>query len=377
MTRWAINGRFLSQPQTGVQRYAREITRALDALLAGDERRAARWELVVPGHCDTLPALQAIAIRRTHLGRGHLWEQTVLPVAARGKGLLSLGNLGPLAHSRQIVCMHDANVFLEPASYSRRFRVAYQAGLPALARRARAVTTVSAFSAAMLARHGVAGPAPCPVIGNGHEHALRWNASRSTFATPGRFPRPFVFALGSRARHKQLDLLLDLAPALDARGLDLVISGGSAAIFAGTRRETPRNVHALGFVGDDDLAALFQRALCFAFPSRTEGFGLPLLEAMVHGAPIVAARCASMPEVCGDAALYAAPDDPAAWLAAFDRLAGDDALCADLRAKGYARCPQFSWRTGAEAYLALADSLSPAPAGRAVSSLAARIRPMA
>ncbi len=286
----------------------------------------------------------------------------MLPAMAGG-GLVSFANLGPLAHPRQIVCLHDANVYLEPSSYSRAFRTAYRAAFPLLGRRARAVTTVSAFSAAMLSRYGVTATGrTAAVIANGHEHALRWDAARSPFSAPGRFPRPFVFALGSRARHKQLGLLLALAPALDALGLDLVVSGGSAAIFAGPERRgavrADPNVHHVGFVGDDDLAALFAQALCFAFPSRTEGFGLPLLEAMVHGAPIVASGCASMPDVCGEAALYAPPGEPAAWLDRIARLAAEPDLRASLRARGLARYPRFSWADGADSYLALALSLS-------------------
>ncbi|KAJ8622558.1 hypothetical protein MRB53_031087 [Persea americana] len=115
-------------PQTGVQRYAGEITRTLDAVLARDDAaaRRLRWEMILPADCTATPRFEAIAVRRAPRGHGHLWEQTVLPAMARG-GLLNLANLGPLAHGRQIVCMHDANVFLEPSSYSRCFRLAYRA----------------------------------------------------------------------------------------------------------------------------------------------------------------------------------------------------------------------------------------------------------
>ncbi|WP_368669944.1 glycosyltransferase [Beijerinckia sp. L45] len=89
-------------------------------------------------------------------------------------------------------------------------------------------------------------------------------------------------------------------------------------LYSPDPRRVGSNVIEFGFVTDDDLAALFRHALCLAFPSRTEGFGIPSLEAMMHGCPIITADCASMPEVCGDAALYAPADDFALWL---DRIA--------------------------------------------------------
>ncbi|MCX8255145.1 Glycosyl transferase family 2 (fragment) [Beijerinckiaceae bacterium RH AL1] len=361
---WSINGRFLSQPQTGVQRYAGEMTREIDTWLGQDDELARKLaiEICVPADCARVPDFANIAVRRSARGRGHGWEQLVLPSMARD-GLISFANLGPLAHGRQILCLHDANVFLAPESYTRGFRIAYRAAFPLLARRARAVTTVSAFSAEMLKKAGVTGAKAARVIHNGHEHALRWDRTASRFDAPAHFKRPFVFALGSRAKHKQLDLLLGLAPALDALGLDLIVSGGTASIFAEAALTQTVNVFPVGFVSDDDLASLFAQAICFAFPSRTEGFGIPLVEAMVHGAPIVSSDAASMPEVCGDAALYASPDDPAAWLAQITRLAKDAGLRETLRAKGKARYPRFSWREGARAYLELALALSPQPAG--------------
>ena len=155
-----------------------------------------------------------------------------------------------------------------------------------------------------------------------------------------------------------------------------MVSGGTSTIFADTALAASSNVFPLGFVSDDDLAALFGQALCFAFPSRTEGFGLPLLEAMVHGAPIITSSCASMPEVCGDAALYAPPDDPAAWLAQIACLAENPALRAALRAKGDLRYRRFSWRTSALMYLDLAQSLAPRTSSTPRAIEATPLRPV-
>ncbi len=138
-----------------------------------------------------------------------------------------------------------------------------------------------------------------------------------------------------------------------------MLSGGTASVFADAGLAASANVRHLGFVGDDDLAALFARALCFAFPSRTEGFGIPLLEAMVHGCPIIAADGASMPEVCGDAALSCRPTTAKPGSPRIAALAGSEPLRADLRAKGLRRYPLFSWARSADAYLDLALALSP------------------
>jgi len=112
-------------------------------------------------------------------------------------------------------------------------------------------------------------------------------------------------------------------------------------------------VQFLGYVGDDDLAALFQSALCLVFPSITEGFGVPLVEAMSLGCPVIASNVASMPEVCGDAALYADPFDPKTWLAQIRRMANDAELRGRLIADGHVQVRKFSWARSARIYLDL------------------------
>ena len=356
---WSINGRFLSQPQTGVQRYAGEITRGIDACLAADETlaRRMRWEIVLPADVTEEPAYERIGVRRSRRGTGYLWEQTVLPAMARG-GLVNLANLGPLLHPRQILCLHDANVFTAPGSYRPAFRLFYRTLHPLLARRAAVVTTVSEAAARDLAQHLGVPRRRIVVLPNGHEHALRWQSDPGALRRLSG-TRPFVLLLGSRARHKNIDLLLRLVPALAERGLDLVLTGGCSAIFSASDREpdTAANLHRLGAVSDDELAGLMDRALCLAFPSWTEGFGLPIIEAMARGCPVIASDRASMPEVCGDAALMAAPDDPAAWLAAIDTLRQSPALRADLVGRGAEQVRRFSWAHSAAGYVELLERL--------------------
>ena len=98
-----------------------------------------------------------------------------------------------------------------------------------------------------------------------------------------------------------------------------------------------------GRVADDMLRALYEQALCLAFPSRTEGFGLPPVEAALCGCPAVVAPAGAIPEVCGDAVLYAGVDAPGDWAEAIARYAGDPALRAAKIAAGRARAGRFRW----------------------------------
>ena len=358
--RLTINGRFLTQNLTGVQRYAREIVSAMDNLLQDE-----RWSAPITAKIIVPPAgahgldLRAIRIQPT-FGRvgGPTWTQCLLPILSRGV-LLSLGNIGPVISSNQIICIHDLNTYLAPESYSHAFRYYYRTILPLLAKRAARVVTVSKFSARMLEEFKLCPPEKITIIPNGYEHVERWRPDRSTYASSLSGIRPFVFVLGSRAQHKNVQILFEIARDLDALSLDILVAGASNRFFSPVEQSAAPNVRMLGFVTDDDLSALYQRAFCFAFPSLTEGFGLPALEAMALGCPVIASGCASLPEVCGKAALYADPKSPRAWLDQINRLRIDPDLAATLRADGRRQAACFSWRKSAQLYLNLIRSLFP------------------
>lgn len=352
---WSINGRFVAQPLSGVQRYAYEIILELDKFVTEEHEltRNVAFELLVPPHADALrlPKLQSIPIRATGRRSGHLWEQTELPFAAKG-GLLSLGNTGPVMHSRQIVCLHDMNTRVFPESYSFAFRSFYRALFPVLGRRAKLVATVSHASARQLMQYGIAHENTIRVMPNGYEHAMRWRPHHSP-KTQSVADRHTIFILGSPAPHKNIGLLLGLAGELNTAGLRLAIAGMSdARVFKGSLNDNGHgDVIWLGRISDDEIAALLQDCLCLAFPSFAEGFGLPAVEAMAWDCPVIASDRTSLPEIGGDAALYAPPDNPGAWRDQILRLARDEALRADLIEKGHAQMRKFSWRESARLYL--------------------------
>jgi glycosyltransferase involved in cell wall biosynthesis len=362
--RWTINGRFLSQPTTGVQRYAREIVRSLDSLIEEQVplARGLELELLCPPGSGDIP-LSCVECRETGGTGGHVWEQTQLPSSLQGAGLLSLCNTGPLLSHKHIVCIHDANVWNAPRSYSLAFRGLYKTLLPRLGKTAWGISTVSDFSLSELIRHGVVSAGKAFVAPNGHEHALRWKPEHSA-ATRLAASRETIVMIGSAAPHKNAELVLDMADRLGAAGLRIAIVGMSdARVFrSGSTRAQARNVHWLGRISDGELAALLGDSLCLAFPSLTEGFGLPALEAMAVGCPVVVSDRASLPEVCASAALFAPPDKPDAWFDSFLRLHGSQSLRLRMTSTGKARASTYSWRKTALRYLeamASADGVGP------------------
>jgi glycosyltransferase involved in cell wall biosynthesis len=357
---WSINGRFLTQPVTGVQRYAREIVRAMDACLAGRQDGLEVELLVPPGAEMTLP-LRCIGVRTIGRLKGHLWEQASLPMEVRG-GLLGLCNTGPLAVRRQIVCIHDMNMRHCPESYSPAFRALYRTLVPALGRRAGMIATVSEYSAAELARFGVCRVEKLFVAPNGHEHVRRWTptppAGRSAFST-----RDTIVLLGSPAPHKNIGIVTRMADRLAAAGLRLAVVGAlDPRVFgAETAGASPPNVAWLGRLSDDELAALLRNCLCLAFPSLVEGFGLPPLEAMALGCPVVVSNRASLPEICGNAALYASPTDADAWFSRFMELATKPTLRRRMIARGKLAAGRFTWAASTERYLRAMATLDGVP----------------
>lgn len=352
--RWSINGDFVTLNPNGVARYAREVTEALDGLLAQGHPLARDLELdvVVPRPVDL--GLHVISTRvvaeydRPRLPQ--VWVQAQLPRHVPG-GLLSFCNLAPVAVRRQIVCIHDLHTRLMPESYGLGFRMAHRMILPALGRRAAHITTVSQLSREHLAHFGIAPADKITVTYNGADHAARWDASRSALATSG---RGYVLCLGREQKYKNLELMVRLAPILDGMGLDLWIAG-DAAEQAVARIESPvaQNIRLLGRISDDDFKQALTGAVCFLFPSRIEGFGLPAVEAMASGCPVVASTSPCLPEVCADAALYADPDDLDGWADAVRALLHEPQLRQELVAAGHIRATKYSWRGIAEIYLEL------------------------
>jgi glycosyltransferase involved in cell wall biosynthesis len=352
MTGIAVNGRYLTQGMTGVQRFATEIVAAADALAARGEWPAARL-LHPAGARDA--GLRSLRAEPVGTRGGQAWEQVDLPRALRGDFLVNLGNTAPLlAGARQAVVIHDAGAFDTPESYSLAFRTWYRVLQKRLARGGARLLTVSEFSRARIAAALSVDPAAIGVLPEGGEHILRVAADGAVLARHGLAPGRYALVVGNPAAHKNLSALTVAAEALGQHGLVLAVAGAAdPAVFRAGGAVAAEAARVLGRVSDAALRALFENALCLVFPSRYEGFGLPPLEAMACGCPVVAARAGAVPEVCGEAALWFDPSRPATLRDALLRLVAEDGLRDSLRAAGLDRARHFTWEAAARALLAL------------------------
>lgn len=166
----------------------------------------------------------------------------------------------------------------------------------------------------------------------------------------------FVLSMGNTKPHKDLGTLLRAFSMLDEPDLSLVLAGSDPGGFVSSvlgDDPAAARVRFTGRIDDDMLRALYAGATALAFPSRYEGFGLPPLEAMSFGTPVVTSKAASLPEVVGDAALLVEPGDAAGLAGALRRVVGDAAEAQRLAAAGRARAATFSWRETAEATAAV------------------------
>jgi glycosyltransferase involved in cell wall biosynthesis len=351
MLRVGFDGRALTSPAAGVRRYARELLQAIVALRDDVEVVALGGDRgAVP---DGVGYVEEPAHPPTNLG----WSLVGLPQAARRADLDVLhapAYTAPLwGTSPVVLTIHDVSYARHPDWYPYRRDAVRRAFYRRSAHRARLVLTDSEFSASeIIAAYGIPRER-ITVVPLGVDGRFSRGSPAGHCELPQEISGPFVLHVGDLHERRNLHTAVDAVLAArrhfgGASAVSLVLAGvdrgvGDALCAIAAHADVPEAVIRLGPVSEELLVSLYRCAAALVYPSLYEGFGLPIVEAMACGTPVIASRAASIPEVVGDAGILLDPMDSAAWADAIVTVVNDDDRTAELRSKGLARATEFTW----------------------------------
>ncbi|NJP05571.1 MAG: glycosyltransferase family 4 protein [Chloroflexaceae bacterium] len=358
--------------RTGTERYSLELLTALAGLDSFN-----RYTLYCNQPPAMLPPLPPNGTLRV-LPFPRLWTHTRLSLEMYQHPpdiLFVPAHVLPLYHpARSVVTLHDLGYLAFPEAHPPARRLELHLTTLWSARTARRIIAVSEAtrealvhcygidrSAIAVVHHGLS-PMFRPVQ---HPHTVRSILARCHCNEQAPLP-PYLLFIGTVQPRKNLARLIDALALVVHRGdlpapyenLHLIIVGkrgwlDEAIISRAAEQGIAERVCFAGYVADQDLPALLSAALAFVFPSLHEGFGMPVLEAMACGTPVLTSNTSSLPEVAGDAALLVNPHSTPALAAALVRLLNDTALRADLRERGLARAAQYTWERCARQTLSI------------------------
>jgi glycosyltransferase involved in cell wall biosynthesis len=353
--RIGIDAHMVGSRETGNETYVVQLARALSDVAGSDEVMALTTGapsvaplLASAGTLRVMPVLPDSSVRRLLF---------TLPRQARALGLdvLHASYIAPLRSPCPIVLsVHDISYRSHPEAFSLRDRILLGRMIPISLRRAKRVITLSESSRRDIIHSYRVSPqkvvvtplAAAPGFGQTTPEQQRAVQQRLGITTP------YLLSVGNVQPRKNLARLVRAFSALTethSEPLELVIAGPDKyrADLLRQEIETARvadRVRLVGYVPDADLAPLYGGALAFVYPSLYEGFGLPVLEAMACGTPVVCSNTSSLPEVAGDAALLVSPTDTRAIARALTQLVDSAHLRAEMRIRSLANAARFSWK---------------------------------
>lgn len=353
MNKILINARFLTQNITGAQRYAIEISKELKKVRSD-------IKFVSPKNIMHRELAEYLEVETYGRFTGHLWEQIELPIYLRNKGdplLLNLANLPPLIYGNKICTILDLSFLRNPQWFSRKYYYYYRFMLPKIAKNSKKIITISEFS-----KNEIIGLLKIP-----KEDIINTYCSISDiFQTiPGYKSKNiygnYILAVSSLDPRKNFRNLMLAFNKLQLQNIKLLIVGSNNKVFANMELQklvnTNSNIIFTGYVPDIELVKLYTNAKLFVYPSLYEGFGIPPLEAMACGCPVVVSNTTSMPEVCSNAVYYINPHDIDDISTGIKIILNDSKLQQELRQKGFDRVKLFSWEESAKKIIKIIDDL--------------------
>lgn len=340
-----VNARFLTQKITGVQRYAIEISRELKKLLNNEVK------FIAPSNIIHQELAEYLEVEVVGNNTGLLWEQIDLNIyLSRNKKplLLNLCNTAPLFYKKNILVSHDLIFIKNKKWFSKKFSGVFKFCMPFLLNNSLKIITVSDFSKQDIIKTFNTSPEKIEVVYNAVSNEFMKFSNENFENSYGDYILTVASLLSPR---KNLCGLIDAFERMNESELKLVIVGEKVKNFSDKKAldkiKLNENIVLTGFVKDKELLGLYKNAKLFVFPSLYEGFGIPPLEAMACGCPVLVSAVTSLPEVCADAAYYVNPSNTDEITKGMERILSDDVLRKDLIQKGYKRQADFSWEESA------------------------------
>jgi len=348
-----VNARILAKPEpAGIGNYTRQLLVSLCDV-------SDKVEFTLFG-VDTLPSELAAEprIENAHVApdrhsglRAQVWEQCWLPLALRGHELDLLhtpGGFLPLcARVPQVATIHDISPVTHPEWFSRSYVLHYRSLLPLALHASDEIITISAFSRDEILDQYRVGADKIHVVYNGVEEPSRVGFEPLASVAD----REFLLFVGSINPRKNIGGLLRgyrQFRAETSRDVPLVLAGSYRDVFSAVNLPELDGVHTPGYVPSGQLRWLYDNASAFCYPSLYEGFGLPILEAMSWGTPVLTSDRGAMAEVAADAAVLVDPTDPGAIATGIKQILADDELRDRLKACGRDRCATLTWERTAK-----------------------------
>ncbi|UIR30983.1 glycosyltransferase family 4 protein [Priestia flexa] len=346
-----INGRFLTQRLTGVQRFALEIIKCLD------KQKEISFNILVPSNYVSTHQFTNVNIIKVGKSTGHKWEQLDLPKYVKSAPLINLCNTGPILKTNQIVVIHDTAVYSAPHGFSKVFRVWYKTMFTFFNLFSKKILTISEFSKEELIKHLNINTEKLELISEGKEHFDLIQPDENILSKFDLKRQKYILAVSSMNPNKNFKALVDATTYLGEQDFEIVIAGGTDLKVFNQIDINNESIKQVGYITDEELKALYMNAGCFVFPSIYEGFGLPPLEAMSTGCPVLVSNMGPMPEVSGEAAIYFNPHNPSELAEKIKYVMNNDSVKQDLKEKGLQQARKFSWQTAANQLIQYTKSL--------------------
>jgi glycosyltransferase involved in cell wall biosynthesis len=353
-----INGRFLTQPITGVQRYGHEIVSAFDCLLCDGKIDPDKYLFILLTPSKKIlfnPGYQKIQKKATGKFSGHFWEQLELTKYSSDGLLFCPGNTAPLSSlnrdQKVVVTIHDLSYQYFPEAYSLPFKMWYHFLIPKIFARANVVITVSNSEKTSLIKYFPKAESRIYVVQNG---GLPEDILKRISNSKNKNQKNSILYVGALSRRKNIDGLIKAFELVcHEKDLQLSIVGASGKSFQRLKKKSYINcrdrIKFWGQINDpENLVTLYQKNICLIFPSFYEASPLPPIEAMACGCPVIASNIPSLQERCGDAAIYCDPYDVQNIAEAILNLFDNPELQNEIIEKGRRRAEKYNWITSAQ-----------------------------